>query len=172
MKAFYSMLHAQANFVTVKEYDDIDGRRDVLIIQADPMPMIAAIDATERHKGVTLGHEVLATLELNSHEVHHETLYSEGNYWQSEHLYFEPMRSVMRANLAARCGLKLLEGDELANVKAAEATSRRLQMYNRREKDYGKQLLNTLQSPATLDHPATWTCILGARSSALASKSC
>ena len=126
MKAYYSILNVQANFATVKEYDDIDGRRVALIIGQNPIPAITAIDATE---DPAMGHEVLAILELNAHDVQAETRFSEGEYWQSERLQFEPLRSLMRANLAARCGLTLLEGDELANVKAAEATARRLQMY-------------------------------------------
>lgn len=123
------MLNVEANFQIVKTYDDIDGRRVSLIVGAEPIPALTAIDAEEGHDCGVIGHEVLAILELNAHETHDETRYSEGNYWQSEHLNFEPMRSLMRANLMARCGLKLLEGDELANVKAAEAVARRLQMY-------------------------------------------
>lgn len=126
MNAFYSLLNVQANFATVKEYDDIDGRGISLIIGNDPVPSITAIDATE---DPALGHEVLAILNLNAHQVHGEIRYSEGDYWQVEGLNFEPMRSLMRANLAACCCISLLEGDELANVRAAEAVARRLQMY-------------------------------------------
>lgn len=126
MRAFYSAETVANNFVTITTYQ-IGGRNVALIIGRENAFVISAIDAqpTERH-GID-GHQILAVLEMAVHTVHDETQFSEAAYWQAEDFEDEAMHALMRANLAARCDIRLITGEELEAVRAEEA--RRLQMY-------------------------------------------
>lgn len=133
MKVFYSAKTLANHFATVTTYE-IGGRRVALMIGQVKSFVISAIDAhATTHENDPNGepvHQILAEMRIESHETGDgETQYSAEGYWQAEDFNAEAMESLMRANLAARCDIKLIEGEELAKAKAAAAEARRLQMY-------------------------------------------
>lgn len=127
MRAFYSAETVANNFAIITTYE-IEGRNVALIIGRENAFVISAIDQRAQEKHGIKGHQILAVLEMAVHTVHDETQFSEAAYWQAEDFKAEAMQALMRANLAARCDIRLITGAELAEVKAAEAEQRRAMM--------------------------------------------
>ncbi|MJS61872.1 hypothetical protein DOC35_19515 [Salmonella enterica subsp. enterica] len=123
MRAFYSAQTVAENFAIITTYQ-IEGRNVALIIGRENAYVISAIEqrATERH-GIK-GHQILAVLEMKTHTLHDEMQFSEAAYWQAEDFKADAMQALMVANLAARCDIRLITGEELEKVEAEEAAHR------------------------------------------------
>lgn len=132
MKAYYTAQTVADNFAVVTTYQ-IEGRNVALIIGHDKGLAFSVIEAQAKPRENTGDgapvHEILAVLELKPHDVHDETQYSEAAYWQAEGFDVDYMKALLRANLAARCDIKLISGAELEAVEAAEEEARRIWLY-------------------------------------------
>ncbi|MCX8985167.1 hypothetical protein [Citrobacter portucalensis] len=148
MRAFYSAETIANNFAIVTTYE-IDGRDVALIVGQENSFVISAIDQRAQEKHGVKGHQILAVLEMRAHTVQDETQYSEAAFWQAEDFKADAMQPLMRANLAARCGITLITGDQLAKVEAAEAIQRQAAINNiiDQNRDTFERLAGVTESP-------------------------
>lgn len=152
MKVFYSAETIAKHFATVTTYE-IAGRQVALIIGQVQSFVISAIDAhATTHECDPTGapvHQILAEMRINAHYVQDETQYSEAGYWQAEDFKADAMAAMLRATLAARCGITLITGDQLAKVEAEEAAQRRALMNEilEQHRDTFESLAGVTESP-------------------------
>lgn len=128
MKAFYSKQTLAAHFAAITTYE-IDGRQVVLMLGQVQSFVISAVEACATYyESAPNGepvHQILAEMRIETHDVGNgERQYSAESYWQAEDFDADAMEPLMRATLATRCDIKLITGEELAKVKAAESARR------------------------------------------------